>query len=324
MPINIYAMNLDEEDFPVPAPGGRKARTRRMYGRIYYAFVALAVGLLAALFTLNVFVLLAGLLTTLCIAAYLGFQALGEYQVFNNTPVSKIDGAIDGLCEIQARFEPEAGTPETNPVTGEPCLCYRLELHYKTGGKNSVDYVEWSHEAGTRCILDDGTGYMYGDYRDAEVGYCENIYPIHDRKWLDLKRKGEIMDLMDSTTPDGRLDLQRFSSTINIDSSIGNEPSLKSTSMTRHLAPGGFYLLVQYMPAKIPYVVMSGITDTGKSYNGKPLKLVSADARNRVFTILPESKERAVSKLRNYSILNLGFAVLCLTLVMLVVEYAIA
>jgi hypothetical protein len=319
--MGINAALINSKTFPVEiAIGTKAAKAKKIYGRLAYPFFILLIGGVICFFVGGINGVPIVLIVTMCAALYVGWQSLSEYQIFKNTPISKIDGAMDALCEIQANFEPEDGKLQTNPITGEPCLYYRLELHYKTSGKNAHDYVEWSHEVGSPSLLRDDTGYIYGNYGAAEFGFYENTYPIRDRKWIDLNQRNEIYTLLNTTTANGTLDFSKFTDTLKIDTSTKQKPQLNYTSMESHRSTSGFYLLICYLPSNIPYFIMSGVSDSGKRYKDKILKLVSLDQSHKIFSILPEPKEKAIGTLRNSSIFNFVLAVFCLVAAILVVN----
>ena len=305
---------LNSKTLPLPPPSKTDLHARTVYSRLYYSLIVLFVGLVLLVFGpgMLLFAFVSFVLATL-VATYVGWQALSEYQIFKNTPVSTIDSAIQGLCEVQAKFVSERDPLPTNPVTGETCLYYKLELHYESGDRNSRDIVEWSYEIGAPCILNDGSGYMYGNYGDAEFGFYETVYLINDKRWFDFNARNEIFTLLNESQKNGKLDFSKFSDSINIDNSINNKPDIRYSSMEFHATRSGYYLLLRSLP-DIPYFVISSLTDTGKRYNGKPLKLAAADPKNRLFSVLPESKDNAVSKLKSYYMINFVVAVISLVL----------
>lgn len=201
---------LNSKTLPMPESFGQKeVRSKKTDGRIYYALFVLLLGSvisLAAGANITKYGFVATFLVSILIALYVGWQTLGEYKLFKNTQVCKIDSGISGLCEVQANFESEDGSFVLNPVTGNKCLYYSIELHLKTEGRHSTDTVQWSKSAAVPALLTDGTSYLYCDYGNAEMGFYQDVYPIQNEDWDDVNRRNAILNLLNSSTVGGRFD----------------------------------------------------------------------------------------------------------------------
>lgn len=303
---------LNNDSLPLPVGGGAHARPRKMYGRVLYPFYMLFIALFISFWKGSATVLGTTLVVVAAASTYFGWQALSEYEIFKNTPVSKIDGAAAGLCEVETAPEPVRGDWVANPMTGEKCIYYSMELHYRTRSKNSTDTIEWSRRAGVPCLLGDGTGYLYADYRNAEVGYYTSTYSIDDKKWSDPEERNELLGVLGTANDKEKLDFTRLSQNICISQTADMKPQIEYTSLELHTKPGGFYFFVEYLPADAHYFVVSSLSDTGKVFKGKPLKLAAADPAKRMFSVLPEPKEKAMQYLSKYVVADLGLAVACI------------
>ena len=77
-------------------------------------------------------------------------------------------------------------------------------------------------------------------------------------------------------------------------------------------SPLGYYIRPYYVPVEKPYFMIGKISDSGKLYNEKPLKMFTIDPNTGILAITSRPKQQLISKLRNYAFLDLGLALLCL------------
>jgi fumarate reductase subunit D len=308
-------------------PKGRRAK--RVFARLTYPLLILIFGSFISFYiegkadTFSVIPFVIVLLVTVVAAIYVALQTLNEYLIFSNTPTAKIDGAAYGLSEISANFVPENGAVMNLPIGGVKCIYYKIEFHEVVNeGKHSRDILLWSNQKGVPSLLSDGTGYLYGDYTTAEMGAYVNQYQIRDSKWFDTGERTKVIDALNaSVNSQTGLDMRPFSNSITIDSSNSlNRAHIEYDSDTGgwFRSGGGYYLRVYYLPSEVPYFLMGNISDTGKSIDGKPLKVATIDPKSGIFSIVPKSKQDAMHKLKNNMIINFGLAVICLVLVLLI------
>ncbi len=324
--VGIDPFVIASKKFAAESVQGAKGRhAKNIFGRLSYSLIVAVAGLVSSRFVFGgvpmygFVVLSLSLVTATTVAVYVGWQALSEYQIFSAIPVAKIDGAAHGMSEISGNFAPESAKAIGSPIGNSKCVYYKLELHYKTSGKNSHDYVEWSHQEGVPSLIYDNTGYLCGDYTTAEFGFYTDTYTIRDKKWFDTDFRNNIFKALDSINSIGdKLDLTPFSNEISL-----GAPRTKVfyDSLGISEEPAGYYMRMTYLPSDVQYFVIGNISDSGKSYNDKPVKQVSVDPRSGIFSIVPEPKQNVISKLRNYAMINFCLAVVYLVTVIFIYNW---
>ncbi|MDY6778575.1 MAG: hypothetical protein SVU32_07960, partial [Candidatus Nanohaloarchaea archaeon] len=100
-------------------------------------------------------------------AVVFGFRGLWEKQLIKNTPTSKVRSLAMGLVEVNGTAEPAQDTVPS-PVTGTPCLFYKYEVEERRKMDDDWNTVA-EDTGGTSFLLDDGTGKVLIDPRDAEL-----------------------------------------------------------------------------------------------------------------------------------------------------------
>ncbi len=306
-------VSLLNSEFANGGGGGAKGRhVKRMEGRLLYPFFVFVIGVFLFVFLLSVTAFAIFLLVVIAASVYFGLQGYGEYQLFANTPIAKIDGAADGLNEIQANVYPYKNPGINLPIGEGKCALYGLELHYRTGGKNSQDYLLSSHYFSSASLLFDGTGYLYGDYNSAEFEMPFRIYKLQKKKFEWVTNRDKIIQAFDDTTGiDRQLDIGKYDQNLTL-APMGGEKILRTSGQYGVGAgPVGYYVKLYYVPIDRPYFIIGNISDSGKLYNEKPLKMFSIDQATGILAITARSKKQLISRLRNYAFLDIALALAC-------------
>jgi hypothetical protein len=97
-----------------------------------------------------------------------GFKVYREYRTIEDTPRIPVRSIAMGLVRIHGAATGD--TVVSSPVTRTPCYFYKVDIEkWKTDSKGRGS---WSHDVtdtgGVRFYLDDGTGRVLVDARDAE------------------------------------------------------------------------------------------------------------------------------------------------------------
>lgn len=309
--VDIYKLN--SEFVGASSGNGRGRHLKNIEGRMLYPFYILIVGMFISLFLLSTSTAFVILIMVIVTSIYFGLQAYGEYQLFSSTPIAKIDGAADGLCEIQADVLPYKDHALSLPIGDGKCAYYELELHFKTGGRNSQDYVLGEVIFGAPSLLFDSSGYLYGDFGSAEFEMPYRTYVLRRKKfeWV-LDREKIIKAFADTTAAGQQLDMGKYDDNLFLDQ-YGEESVIRVSKWGAvSNSPVGYYVRLYYVPVEKPYFMIGNVSDSGKLYNEKPLKMFSIDPNTGILAITSRSKQQLTSRLRNYAFLDLGLALLCL------------
>ena len=292
--------------------GTRGRHVKKIEGRLLYPFYVFVMGLFLFVFLLSVEAFVIFLLAVIATSVYFGLQGYGEYQLFAGTPVAKIDGAANELTEIQANIYPYKDPGINLPIGEGKCAFCGLELHYATGETNSQDYILSSHYFSSASLLFDGTGYLYGDYNSAEFEMPLRIYELQKKKFEWVTNRDKIIQAFDDTTGIGKqLDIGKYDTNLTL-APIGGEKIFRASG--QHVVerePSGYYVKLYYVPIDRPYFIIGNISDSGKLYNEKPLKMFSVDQTTGILAITARSKKQLISRLRNYAFLDIALALLC-------------
>jgi hypothetical protein len=107
-----------------------------------------------------------GLIAAVSLLAWL--SVLRRWRMFTNLPQSSIATAAQGYVRLQGRGKPLDGLPLRAPMTGIPCLWYRLHTEQRND-----NHHQWVSQATDESIasfqLDDGTGICVVDPEGAEI-----------------------------------------------------------------------------------------------------------------------------------------------------------
>jgi hypothetical protein len=97
-----------------------------------------------------------------------GFRIFREYRVLADTPEMPIRSVAMGLVEIHGKATGEKTV--TGPVTGTPCLFYKVNVEKWVTGKNGGHWSNAGTDAdGPLFYLDDGTGKVLVNAHGAEL-----------------------------------------------------------------------------------------------------------------------------------------------------------
>ncbi len=225
----------------------------------------------------------------------LGWSELSLLESIENTPTVKIDGAANGLNEIQASVVPQYDTAQLmSPIGKKYCVFYQVELQHLVTSRNGSYWVTIQKYAkGIPLLLTDGTGYLAMDLEHANMDKISDtslfsspnrVYPtdkqnkiVYERDELGKKLAEYIGGSPDSFDPSY------------------NGISLSSqytTSMSKFSLFGGgeLSLFERIIPVGETVFAMGRVIDTGKTFNGKPVKAMVFDRESRMLSFTSESK----------------------------------
>lgn len=229
-------------------------------------------------------------------------------QTIEDIPTSKIDGAAEGLNEINAQFIPEKADALTSPMAAKKCVYYQITLEkYIHAGKQSRWEACIEIEKGVPTLLTDGTGYLALPLYDADLNERVNFY-------YPKNAKGQIVE---NTMPEGMSLMSLFQSDPTSKSIAGLEltfgekeaidPSLDPFTRANELRVSEIVL-----PVGTNYFVMGRVANTAGILDGKPIKIMDYDRGTKLLSVRTESKAgiETFDKRLSYFALALGAAAL--------------
>lgn len=102
-----------------------------------------------------------------------GFRVYREYRVLADTPEVPIRSMAMGLVEIHGKAQGEKTV--TGPVTGTPCLFYKVHVEKWVSDKNGGHWRNAGTDAdGPLFYLDDGTGKVLVNAHGAELDLVQS------------------------------------------------------------------------------------------------------------------------------------------------------
>jgi len=235
------------------------------------------------------------------IAGWLEFSLL---QTIEAIPISKIEGAAEGLNEIQGRLIPENGNPLTSPMSKQKCVFYQLELqqYVKRGKDYSWEMVARFAKA-TPTLLTDDTGYLAIDFVNADLTMPKSLilYPYSDNKCLNTWDKlGQELIKYFETRPDN-FDVSNLSITFSPSRPLIN---LNSTGLIR--------IVENVMSLEKEYFAMGRVVNTNQTLNEKPVKAMIYDRSTKILSVRDESRRSLETKDKIITYFSLGFGVILL------------
>ena len=236
------------------------------------------------------------------ITGWLEFSLL---QTIEAIPISKIEGAAEGLNEIQGRLIPENGNPLTSPMSKQKCVFYQLELqqYVKRGSDYSWEMVARFAKA-TPTLLTDDTGYLAIDFVNADLTMPKSLilYPYSDNKCLNTWDKlGQELIKYFETRPDN-FDVSNLSITFS--------PSLRPLI---NLNSSGLIRIVEnVMSLEKEYFAMGRVVNTNQTLNEKPVKAMIYDRSTKILSVRDESRRSLETKDKIITYFSLGFGVILL------------
>lgn len=104
-----------------------------------------------------------------------GFRVYREYRVLADTPEMPIRSIAMGLVEIHGKARPAAETLVNGPVSGMPCLFYRVDIERWVKDKQGGHWSHYKTDAnGLPFYLEDGTGKVLLDAHGAEYDLVQS------------------------------------------------------------------------------------------------------------------------------------------------------
>ena len=217
---------------------------------------------------------------------FAGLKEFSLTQAIEDTPTAKIDGAADGLTEVNGHFVPESGTTLKSPISGWDCLYYQLNIQELVHTKNGSYWSTiQSFGYGTPTLLTDETGYLAIDLAHSDIKLYEG-----DRKYI-VDGNGRAVYLRD----------QPYKNFVNYLSSLnGAQPDIsKSGASLASVAGYKFEIFggdqVSVMESGLTtdgqYFVMGRIDGTVGTMDGKPVKRMILDPGTGLLSVKTESKE---------------------------------
>src|SRR5574340_1214370 len=88
-----------------------------------------------------------------------GFRVYRQYRVLADTPEMPIRSIPMGLVEVHGKATPAADNLVSGPVSGTPCLFYKVDIERWVRDKNRGHWAHYRTDVdGLPFYLDDGTG----------------------------------------------------------------------------------------------------------------------------------------------------------------------
>jgi hypothetical protein len=217
---------------------------------------------------------------------FAGLKEFSLTQAIEDTPTAKIDGAADGLTEVNGRFVPEGGKLLRSPISGWDCLYYQLNIQELVRTKNGSYWSTiQSFGYGTPTLFTDGTGYLAIDLAHSDIKLYEG-----DRKYI-----------VDSNDRAVYLRDQEYRNFVSYLSGLnGAEPDISKSGAT--LASVAAYKFEIFGGDQVS-VLESGLTTDGQYFavgridgtvgtmDGKPIKRMVLDPGTGLLSVKTESKE---------------------------------
>ncbi len=211
-----------------------------------------------------------------------GWSEFQLMQTIDDIPTAKIDGAAEGLNEINARFVPEKGDAMTSVMSRQQCVYFVTTLwQFIQAGKHSHWEVIGSMGKGIPALMTDGSGYIAIPLYEADFPLQgKDYFPIDAKRRLATTKSLEGMELMDVFKED-------FT-----ENEIHEIGLTFDSSRTAGEAGWGNLLKISeiVIPVDTDYFVMGRITGTPSMLNGKPVKLMDRDDATKILTVRNQTR----------------------------------
>jgi hypothetical protein len=239
-----------------------------------------------------------------------GWLEYSLLQKIDEIPFSKIQGAAEGLNEIQGKLEPEE-KPLTSPISKQECVLYQLDLQRLINTSDSAipnyQWTTYNYEGkGVPTLLTDNTGYLTIKFSDAGLKR-----PSQSTRYYLLKNNQPLTD----SSPEGKnlmKNLDLTNTTLTITTTKKENEGLKQYLGAEHQLS----ILESIIKTEEEVFAMGRIENTFQNFNGKPLKKMTRDPQTGILSIRTESK-RALEKkdkLLSYLSLTTGAVLLIISL----------
>lgn len=220
-----------------------------------------------------------------------GWQQFSLLQTIENMPTAKIDGAAEGLNEIQGKLAATALL--IAPLSSKPCVLYKIELQLFQSGDNGGWKTITQNFQGVPTLLFDGTGYLAIDLPNAEVTNPPVVrYYLYNEKNEPLTTKSPEYQILTNIINN---DFKQLSNL--------NELKIK-TSQTKPRQPGmierasytlkniaAIALIETILPTDQDYFAVGSVTNLHQRLNDKPVKAMTVDANTKLLSLMIESKK---------------------------------
>jgi hypothetical protein len=295
--------------------GGTTGKRRATYTLTKF-WLVMGLLLLAIVFsfviTVNFYVVVALLIIVGIFGIYHGIRTLGTKMLLSNTPVVQAAGAAIGLNEIRCRPVTENGLSLTAPITKRSCFYYKLELHeISNTGNSSSDMIIAAAARGIPTIMADSSGGVACRFEDAEIEFDISRMQVGNTDKNQISELSNYIESKGDSADDFAQGLDHNSPL------LGLKPIKKLPVPSRR---GGIlnslqYYLVEYcLPTDKDYYIFGYVDNTAKNYNGRQVCTMDTDPSSRIFSILPNSKEKAMSQLNHIVIGSIGIGIILLAL----------
>jgi hypothetical protein len=206
-------------------------------------------------------------------------------QTIDDIPTTNIEGAADGLNEINAKFVPEFGDPLVSPLTKQACIYYQVSLEeYVHSGKSSYWYPVYGVSKGVPALMTDGTGYLALPLDDADINNKPAFYYPKNSK----------EQIVRSATPEGKALIAAFQGDMIgkgfAGMGINFEHSLNTVVDFSIFAGAEMRIIESALPVNTNYFVMGRVADSTSTLKGKPVKTIDYDSGTKLLTVRNESK----------------------------------
>jgi uncharacterized membrane protein YhdT len=230
-------------------------------------------------------------------------------QTIDDIPTTSVEGAADGLNEINAKFVPESGDPLVSPMTDKECVYYQVSLEeYVHAGKSSYWSPIYGISKGVPALMTDGTGYLAVPLDDADI----NNKPAY---YYPKNVKDQIVR---SATPEGKSLIAAFQGDMNAKSltglGINFEHNLNTVIDFSIFAGAEMRIVESVLPVDASYFVMGRIADSATTLKGKPMKVIDYDNGTKLLTVRNESKAGIEKADKTLSFASLAGGVILLLL----------
>ena len=106
-----------------------------------------------------------------------GWMEFRLMQTIDDIPTINIEGAAEGLNEINAQFIPETSNPLLSPMSKQNCIYYQATIEeYVHRGKNSYWIPCGEFSNGIPAMMTDGTGYLAVPLDEADININTTFY----------------------------------------------------------------------------------------------------------------------------------------------------
>jgi hypothetical protein len=206
-------------------------------------------------------------------------------QTIDGIPTISIEGAADGLNEINAQFVPESGDALVSPLANKACVYYQVSLEeYVHAGKSSYWSPVYGISKGVPALMTDGTGYLALPLDDADINNKPAFYYPKNAK----------EQIVRSATPEGKALAAAFQGDLTSKSFMGMginfEHNLNAVIDFSIFAGAEMRIIESAIPVDANYFVMGRVADSSATLKGKPVKTMDYDGGTKLLTVRTESK----------------------------------